>query len=289
MNIEAYIASGILELYVAGMLSDAEIQEVQQLSQQYPKIQAEIKQIEEALEEYAGHTSGTVPGHDLLKQVMDHIDDDSNSSNGMHANRPAQNPAPVSSIFAPKPPGSAPPKSKLPPEEEKEFLGSSFYSWAATILLVASLGLNVFLYMRQQNLQKLTNTLIRNNSELKSSLKGQNARLAVYEDTAFQSTSLLGTDLSRTASAVVYWNRENSNLFLKVNSLPTPGVGEQYQLWALQNGTPVNAGVLESLEGLQEMQPVSGDTQAFAVTLESLGGRENPSLDQMYLIGDVGL
>ena len=289
MNIESYIESGILELYVAGMLSEADAQEVYRLSQQYPEIQAEIKQIEEALEEYAGHTSGTLPGHDLLKEVMNHIDEESNSSNGVHSNRSVQNPAPLTSIFAPKSPDSSPANSSLPKEEGREFLRSSFYSWAATLLLLASLGLNIFLYRRQQNLQNLTNTLIRNNSELKSSLKGQNTRLAVYEDTAFKATSLLGTDLNKLASAVVYWNPESNDLFLKVNSLPDPEVGKQYQLWALQNGTPVSAGVIESLQGLKQMESVSGETQAFAVTLEPLGGRDNPSLDQMYLIGDVGI
>ena len=120
----------------------------------------------------------------------------------------------------------------------KEFLRSRFYSWAATILLLASLGLNVFLYRRQQTLQNLTNTLIRNNSELKSSLKGQSSRLAVYEDTAFKATSLIGTDLSKVASAVVYWNPESNDLFMKVNSLPDPEVGKQYQLWALTEWNP---------------------------------------------------
>ena len=46
MDIEAYIASGILELYVAGLLSDEENVAVQGYAKEYPEIQKEIEEIE---------------------------------------------------------------------------------------------------------------------------------------------------------------------------------------------------------------------------------------------------
>ena len=49
MDTKAYIASGILELYVAGQLSEKENQEVAEYANQYPEIKAEIIQIENAI------------------------------------------------------------------------------------------------------------------------------------------------------------------------------------------------------------------------------------------------
>ena len=49
MDINAYIESGILELYVAGKLSETENQEIYELLQQHPKLLQEVIEIEEAV------------------------------------------------------------------------------------------------------------------------------------------------------------------------------------------------------------------------------------------------
>ena len=53
MNIKKYIESGILENYVLGLISDMEIQEVEQNLLQYPELKNEVYQIEDALAIYA--------------------------------------------------------------------------------------------------------------------------------------------------------------------------------------------------------------------------------------------
>ena len=49
MDIKEYIESGILELYVAGALSEKENQEVYDVMQQYPEVKAEVEEIEKAI------------------------------------------------------------------------------------------------------------------------------------------------------------------------------------------------------------------------------------------------
>ena len=49
MDINAYIESGILELYVAGTLSEKENKEVYMLMQQHPEIQKEVLEIEASI------------------------------------------------------------------------------------------------------------------------------------------------------------------------------------------------------------------------------------------------
>lgn len=53
MNIQTYITSGILELYVLGSLSEQETKEVLHYATIYPEVRAEINAIERALRLYA--------------------------------------------------------------------------------------------------------------------------------------------------------------------------------------------------------------------------------------------
>ena len=49
MNIKDYIASGILELYIAGSLSEKENEEVYAAIQENPTLLAEVESIEKAI------------------------------------------------------------------------------------------------------------------------------------------------------------------------------------------------------------------------------------------------
>ena len=65
MNIEEYIASGVLELYAMGGLSAEEAQEVEAMAQQHPQVQQEIANIYETLEALA--TNGGIAPRPELK------------------------------------------------------------------------------------------------------------------------------------------------------------------------------------------------------------------------------
>ncbi|MEX0363077.1 MAG: anti-sigma factor, partial [Allomuricauda sp.] len=72
MDTKAYITSGILELYVAGQLSEKENQEVANYANQYPEIKAEIIEIEKAiLDLSAALAPKNVPSFDSIKNRLD--------------------------------------------------------------------------------------------------------------------------------------------------------------------------------------------------------------------------
>ena len=79
---------------------------------------------------------------------------------------------------------------------------------------------------------------------------------------------------------------------MDITNLPSPAADKQYQLWAIVDGAPVDMGVfdLASAETDTTFQnvPFIENPQAFAVTLEPKGGSTNPTLDQMYVVGNVG-
>lgn len=68
MNIEAYINSGILEMYILGLANESECQEVEKLRLQYPEIASEMEKIEISLEKYAQESS--VTPHASLKPLV---------------------------------------------------------------------------------------------------------------------------------------------------------------------------------------------------------------------------
>ncbi|MRG45993.1 hypothetical protein GFS24_12765 [Chitinophaga sp. SYP-B3965] len=89
--------------------------------------------------------------------------------------------------------------------------------------------------------------------------------------------------------ATVFWNPKTKDVILTVNNLPEPAADQQYQLWAIVNGVPVDAGVFEmgdTAKGFQKMKAIEG-AQMFAVTLEKKGGSPTPTLTAMYLAGKV--
>jgi len=61
MNTQNYIASGVLELYVAGVLSEKENLEVSGYAEKYPEIKAEIIAIETAILELASKAATISP------------------------------------------------------------------------------------------------------------------------------------------------------------------------------------------------------------------------------------
>jgi mannose-6-phosphate isomerase-like protein (cupin superfamily) len=67
-DIAAYIESGILEVYVLGMASDAEIREVEAMAMVHPEISAEIAAIGDALEAVARQNA--IAPHATVKPMV---------------------------------------------------------------------------------------------------------------------------------------------------------------------------------------------------------------------------
>jgi anti-sigma-K factor RskA len=88
--------------------------------------------------------------------------------------------------------------------------------------------------------------------------------------------------------ATVFWGKKTKEVFLLVKKMPDPAADKQYQLWALIEGKPVNAGTFDLTNDstLIKLKNVS-NAEAFAVTLENRGGSAAPSMEQMYVFGSM--
>ena len=92
-------------------------------------------------------------------------------------------------------------------------------------------------------------------------------------------------------AATLYWSKNKGEAYVSIDGLPAPPKGMQYQLWVMENGKPVDMGVLpDSMANTPAMQKVSKsvtDGQAFAISLEKAGGSPTPTMQNIYVMGKV--
>lgn len=261
---KSYISSGILELYVSGGLSKQEIAEVQEMAARYPEVQAEIEAIEESVAALAMGFSRK-PKRDLLAGVMDMIEEEQEKD---HV-----------------------PVIPLNPDK-KQSEGGNNYKWlaiAAAIAFLISLVFNVFQFQQNQENQIRIATLIESNDIFAEQNQRTSQKLEILSSPLFRRVDLLGQPQSPSSLATVFFSTSKQEIYLNTGNLTLADTEKQFQLWAIIDGQPVDAGVFDPQEGvLAQAKSLGGNIQAFAITLEPRGGSKTPTLEQMYVMGKVG-
>ena len=267
MNINDYISSGILEAYVLGTLSKEEALKVEQLSMQHEEIKEEITSIEIAMENFANAHAKTPPSS-LKTSIFNVLENTTTKKASVDTTTIKLN-------------------SKV----------KTAWSWAAASILIAILSsaFGIYSYTKWKGAEdrlvtlELENSVIANQvnfekEKLENNIQYSTELISMFSDTATAKLKLGAVDTTQNYLAEVLWNKQNSKVFLRINNLPEPPSDKQYQLWALLDGVPVNAGVFDISDRFQSMNLIEG-AQAFAVTLEDKGGKPTPNLEAMYLIG----
>lgn len=265
MDIKAYIESGIIESYVLGIADDQERAELEQYSRQYPEIRAAIDAFELSLEQNAMASAIQPAAHvkaNILAEIAGEFADTDTSSKVVSMSAPA--------------------------------IGWLRYVAAASvILLVVSAATNVYFYRQFREASSQYQALLIE----KSSLLAQNQTLQakgldlyqgmqIMSDPAYTKVSLPGVKADENKLATVFWDKKSNEVYLLANRLPQTNADTQYQLWAIVDGKPVDAGMVDVCNGLCKMKNISNAT-AFAITLEKRGGSPTPNLNQLQVLGGV--
>lgn len=259
MDLKAYIESGILEQYVLGQLSPADMRAVEAMADQHAEVREEIDQIELTLETFARAESVAPPSGtlDRIKTRIHNLD--------------VQNQAP--SIQA-----------------------SGWTRWlaAASILFAACC---IYLWITNQRLSQQIDDLAADNQGIQSccdssrqQVDSMQVLMAFLQDPSTQTVTMKGTANSPDALATVLFNPDRQSAYIHLRQLPETPAGKQYQLWALVDGQPVDMGVLPlSLTRNQQLVavPFQGNAGGFAVTLEPQGGSVVPTLEAMVMVGMI--
>lgn len=263
MEVEKYIASGILELYVAGALSPEQNLEVQHYAIEYPEIKKEIEAIEAAMLKLTKAASPKMP-ENAFSKIKAELDD-----------------------VIPF----------MPVSSEKKTPWGSYLGWAAAILFAAG---TLWMYLQNTSLKseiEITNQEIESLEETISNTRDEVADkdnlLQELRDRNVTVVALGGQTVSPNSYAKAYWNREEKKVIIDAQGLPDPPPGFTYQVWSLKLEplTPTSLGLLDDLASddtkLYTLENPNA-SEAFGITLEPEGGSETPTLEQLYTLGAVG-
>ncbi len=273
MDIQEYISGGAIESYVLGVASADDVREVETLAAQHPEIRAAIAAFEEALERQA-IANGVPPPDTLKKRVMDALAKEGMITSGTETNVEAREPAKVISLTA-------------APKGIKWLRGAIA---ASIILLLGSAILNFYFYSQYKKYSKDYADLLVANGAVTAKNDVLQASYNMLKDTSITQVKMGPSSPERGgAMATVLWDKNGSDVYLMVNNLPQHPADKQYQLWAIVDGKPVDAGMLQmnETEGLLKMKNIKGNVQAFAITLEKKGGSPTPDMKQMYVVGNI--
>jgi hypothetical protein len=277
LNIQEYISSGVIEAAALGIASEEEKAELQRLSLQYPEVARVRNEYAYTLERYASLHAVKPPEHlktsiwKLLSRLRD---------------RPKEQ---DTTTEAPR---------TLPRRNARRNKLVSLPRYAVAVsmaLLLGSLVANLFLANRvgrsEDDLSRVLNerTDLVNEKNRALALQHQSAEtLSGLIDPAVKPIPLNGSGSHSYCKAMVYWNSNSKDVFLSLTDLPAAPSGKQYQLWAIIDGQPVDAGMYEYKDGLHVLKMKKVDhAQMFAITLENTGGSPTPTLEQLYVAGPV--
>lgn len=275
MDIQVYIQSGVIESYVLGMATDEEISEVERLRKQHPEIQQAIDDFSLSIEQEALANAMPPPLHvkeKILRSLSISPDPDEKKAESA--------PDAVSSSAVLRTPVRK--------------LNWRVATAASIILLAGSVASNVYLYNRYtstsskyQALLIERNSLQASNNVYQTKLKDWQTAAEMMADSSMAMVKMPAAPGRSNVMATVFWDKNTKDVYVMANKLPPPSPGRQYQLWALVDGKPVDAGMLDpDATGIFKMKNIP-KAQAFAITLEQKGGSPSPDMEQMYVFGNV--
>ncbi|GAA4094887.1 anti-sigma factor [Mucilaginibacter panaciglaebae] len=270
-DVNKFIESGILELYVLGNVSPAERREVEAMIQKHPAVRAELEEIEKALESYAFENAiqpSDKQRTKVLNSLVVNLADDRTFTKKETVTEPT--------VITMRQPGT-----------------SNFYKYAFAASVALLLASIVAIYNLSNKLQQKTQELVAanlQNQKFTTTVNFMNEQLGVFRDTSYKILHLKGTKNLPHGNMLVAWNpvKKKVMIDLQAVNMPVNDKEHQYQLWALVSGKPVDLGVFDKIteDGarMKEMRPVAL-AEAFAVTREPRGGSVNPTMSEMMVIG----
>ena len=281
MEIKEYIKSGILEAYVLGHLSRAEEMDVVRMVEVHPEIAQALDKVENTLQSMA-EAQKAKPSSKVLMGALKQIAQEQQT----------REPARVVPLRK-----EAPPENHVP---ETGTTGFSAWRYAAGIALAISLtgnGLLGFLYYEEHDQRVLVQQQLSNLQDEQTMLANQlniyqtdyselKSGIAMINDAQTRMVRLGDPSGTGEKACVVFWNASKQEVYLSVDQLPQIREDQDFQLWALVDGNPVDAGVFEQGDAFVRMKNIDR-ADAFAVTVEPKGGKPQPTLAQLQVIGEV--
>jgi len=250
MNIQEYISSGIVELYVMGVCSNDEKLELESLRLQYPELNKAILDFEIELEEKMLRNS-TIPNAATDEIILREL--------GVLQ-------TPVIEI-----------------DKKIKITWLKPFAAAAILLLVAG---SYFIF----SLINKNNKLEQEVASLKTApVSLPESDYKIMLDPKITPVAMYGVGTHAICRCTMFWDKRTGKMYIMIHHLPQSSVSRDYQLWAMVDNKPVNIGVVQDdIRGrFIEMQNVPIGATSFIITLENAGVVTSPTLAETYLSGHI--
>lgn len=262
MENKEYIESGILELYVYGLLTESENDEVNAMANKNPEIKSEIIAIEKAIINLSSSFSPFI-SHSQFEKIKAKLEMKHGKVVSMKT-------------------GSS---------------WTTYMGWAASIVLLIGIGYQYSKVTESKNqivtIEKEKSKLQEAVVDLETKNKETETVLNVVRDETNTVVALGGQAAAPTAKAKIYWNKQTQVVYVDASGLPEPPEGKEYQIWSLKlvpQLTPTSIGTLANFKDNRSKVfavAKTGDAEAFGITLEPAGGSASPTMEQLYTLGKV--
>lgn len=279
-NIQAYIETGILELYVLGDLTPNEKSQVEEMALIHPEVKVELADIERSLEAYA-FENAVEPSSQLRDKVL----------NSLLTSFADDNKFPTKPFTEVDDEYVSPKRDNvvaLPTARPNSFYK---YAFAASLAaLIVSLGALYNTNSRLSDSEGQIAALQSKNQSFANRVNLLDNEVNIFHDPDYKLVKLQGTAKTPTSKMTLAWNPVKKTVLIDLQDLKLAenDKDHQYQLWAIVDKKPVSLGVFDakSATAMIEMKSVTNPA-LFAVTLEKRGGVPSPTMNQMVLAASV--
>ncbi|MEY2917820.1 MAG: hypothetical protein RIS73_1534 [Bacteroidota bacterium] len=251
MDINNYISSGIIEMYVTGLCSADESTELELLRTQYPQLNDAVIQFEIEFEKNALNTA-TITGNQLDNKILARIQ---------------QLQTPVA-LLQPK---------------VKRLNWLKPLAAAAVLLFIVSSIFNYKLFKKNKEQEVALNSSNPQPAFLPE------ADYNILKDPTITPVAMYGVAPHNICRCTLFWDKKTGKVYMMIHHLVPSTNEKKYQLWAMVNDKPVNVGMVN--DGIRdrfiELQNVPEAATAFSVTLENATGSATPTDGNQWLYGKI--
>jgi anti-sigma-K factor RskA len=255
LTTQEYISSGAIEACILGMATQEELLQYHEM-RQYSEVVAYANDFELSLEQDYLSKATLAPQPQTFTKIKAAIG----------------NTAPVVQM------NSTPKKKSFWRE----------YGVAASIaLLLGSMTMNFILMNRLKQTQADLVAANTKNPNGPSNVNG--ASMAFLKEPTITPIALYGVGIHAICRCSLYWDKANKKGYFLIHHLAPTGEQKDYQVWAEVDGKPVSLGIVK-YDPNKEPIIINGIPEGatkFTVTLEPKGGSVKPTLEQMFLQGEI--
>ncbi|AZB32934.1 anti-sigma factor [Chryseobacterium bernardetii] len=268
MNTKEYISSGIIESYILGHASPEEAGILECVIKNNAEVKAAFEEAQKTMENLATAQAIAPPG-DLKSKIWSKIQQE-------------QNPEEEKTLSEEISTASSPEVYEIKKTAPWKTLGI-----AASVLFLASIAGNLFWFSKQSEVQKEIAVMKTEKQSQDLRIQKMNQKIAMFSNPDMQMVMLKGVENHKEAKAMVFWDKKTKDVYLNAENLPKAPAGMQYQLWAIEDGKPVSAGMYSEDKDSQVALASIPKAQAFAITLEKEGGSPVPTMENMFVMGGI--